>query len=124
MNKYAPEAKIINDAINRKFIIILSSELLEQIKRVAERLRNKDYGSYLASVIWGSCDIKFASDAECMKLKEKFGGKLPRKDLGIFAAAVACDVDYLISNNRKFIKQASEQHKFKCVTPHEFLKQT
>ena len=53
-----------------------------------------------------------------MKLYE---GKIPRKDLAIFAAALAGNVDFMISENRAFIRKAAKaQNLFECLTPEEF----
>jgi len=91
---------------NKKIKLILSNEIVKQINRVAKRLRNKDFAGLLQYQIWSEFDIEFVSDGLCEKLKKKYKGKVPRKDLGIFVTAVGGKTDYLVSDNREFIKKA------------------
>ena len=39
----------------------------------------------------------------------------------IFLTALCGNADYLISNNREFIREAVNKGEFKCLTPEEFI---
>ena len=39
----------------------------------------------------------------------------------IFLTALCGNADYLVSNNREFIRKAVNKGEFKCLTPEEFI---
>jgi len=121
-NKESAQLKSIHLGRNKKFKLILSGEIVEQINRVAKRLRGKDFAGLLQYHTWSDFDIEFVPDEVYKKLKKKYKGKVPRKDLGIFVTAIGGEADYLVSDNRKFLRKASKQNIFKCINPEEFVK--
>lgn len=114
------EVKIIKAAVNRKFRVVITKELQEQILRVAKRVGSKDWASKLIALIWAEIKPAFIPQTYYKDLMKIYEDIIPRKDLAIFAAALAADVDFLISENRNFIKAAKAQGIFRCLTPEEF----
>ncbi len=96
---------------------------MEEYSRVAKRVENKEFGSWLRYLVLSAMDSYFVNVDECEEVARRFEGKIPREDLLHFVACVVGDCDYLISMNREFLKQAQNKG-FECVTPKEFLKQS
>lgn len=116
------EVKIIKAAVNRKFRVVITKELQEQILRVAKRVGSKDWASKLIALIWTEIKPVFIPQTYYKDLMKIYEDKIPRKDLAIFAAALAADIDCLVSENRNFIKEAAKaQSIFRCLTPEEFV---
>lgn len=116
------EVKIIKAAIDQKFRVVITKELQEQILRVAKRVGGKDFASRLVALIWSEIKPIFIPQTYYRCLMKIYVDKIPRKDLAIFTAALAANVDYLISENRDFIRKSAEAQKvFKCLTPEEFV---
>ncbi len=123
-NVESVEVKIIKAAINQKFRVVITKELQEQIIRVAKRVGDKDWSSRLIALIWAEVKPIFIPQTYYKDLMKMYENKVPRKDLAIFTAALAGNVDYLVSENREFIKRAAKaQNIFKCLTPEEFVKE-
>jgi predicted nucleic acid-binding protein len=115
------DADMIRAMLRREFILILSKELEEQIARVGKRVKGKDWAGYIRNAIWSSARISFVMIPEDAELMERYK-EVPRKDLLIFLTALRGKVDYLVSNNREFIRKAANTGNFKCLTPDEFVK--
>ncbi len=122
-NIESAEVKIIKAAIDQKFRVVITKELQEQIIRVAKRVGNKNWASRLIALIWAEIKPIFIPQTYYKDLMRLYKSKVPRKDLAIFVAALAGNVDYLVSENRSFIKEATKaQNIFKCLTPEEFVR--
>jgi predicted nucleic acid-binding protein len=120
------EAQILRACTLRKgeVQLIFSAELMEQILRVARRLKGKDWAGLLRYLLLADYNISLVSDVMVTQLKAKHQESVPRKDLGIFAAALAGEAKVLISANRKFLKQAAEhQALFRCLEPTAFVQE-
>jgi len=118
------EVKIIKAAIDQKFKVVITKELQEQIINVAKRVGNKDWASRLITLIWAEIRPIFIPQTYYKDLMRIYKNKVPRKDLAIFVAALAGNVDYLVSENRDFIRDAAKaQNIFKCLTPEEFVRE-
>ena len=123
-NVESAEVKIIKATTDQKFRVIITKELQEQIIRVAKRVGNKDWASRLIALIWTEIRPIFIPQTYYKDLMKIYRDKIPRKDLAIFIAALAGNVNYLVSENKNFIKEASKaQNLFKCLTPEEFVKE-
>ena len=78
--------------------------------------------SRLVALIWSEIKPIFIPQTYYRPLMRIYEDKIPRKDLAIFTAALVANVDYLISENREFLKKSGEvQDVFKCLTPKEFI---
>ena len=119
--KKTADADIIRAMLKREFILVLSKELEEQIARVGKRVKDKDWAGYIRSAIWSSAKISFVMIPEDAGLMERYK-EVPRKDLLIFLTALLGKADYLVSNNREFIRKTVNSGDFKCLTPDEFVK--
>ena len=116
------EVKIIRAAIDQKFRVVITKELQEQILRVAKRVGGKDFASRLVALIWSEIKSIFIPRTYYECLMKIYEDKIPRKDLAIFTAALVANVDYLISENRNFIRKSAEaQRIFKCLMPEDFV---
>lgn len=119
--KKSVDADIIRAMLKREFILVLSKELEEQIARVGKRVKDKDWAGYIRSAIWSSAKISFVMIPEDVRLMERYK-EVPRKDLLIFLTALFGNADYLVSNNREFIRKTVNTREFQCLTPGEFVK--
>ena len=116
------EQRIIELLLDWKMEIIYTVPILEEYSRVAKRLENKEFGSWLRYLVISAMDSYFVNVDECKELVRRFETKVPREDLLHFVACIVGNADYLISLNREFLKKA-ENKGFHCVTPKEFLNQ-
>jgi predicted nucleic acid-binding protein len=111
---------------NPRFVLLLSVELEDQILRVAKRVRDKDWAGLLRYLLWSDFNVEFVFLPPVESLQPMHGEAMetiPRKDRLIFLTALLGNADYLVSNNRAFVRSAAEkQNLFKCVTPEEFLR--
>jgi len=119
--KKSVDADIIRAMLKREFILVLSKELEEQIARVGKRVKDKDWAGYIRSAIWSSAKISFVMIPDDKELMERYK-EVPRKDLLIFLTALFGNADYLVSNNREFIRKAVNTREFQCLSPDEFVK--
>jgi len=119
--KKSVDADIIRAMLKREFILVLSKELEEQIARVGKRVKDKDWAGYIRSAIWSSAKIIFVMIPDDKELMERYK-EVPRKYLLIFLTALFGNADYLVSNNREFIRKAVNTREFQCLSPDEFVK--
>jgi len=103
---------------------VLCEELGEQIKNVAKRTEGKDWAGRIFNIIWCEVQPIYIPQYRYNEIKKEYKDKVPRKDLAIFAAALAGKVDYLVSENREFIRLAAEsQNLFKCMDSETFVRE-
>ncbi len=121
--QHSDEKVIIEHLLDRKMEIIYTVPMLEEYSRVAKRLEDKEFGSWLRYLVISAMESYFVNVDECQEIAKRFEGKIPREDLLHFVACVVGNADYLVSMNREFLKKA-ENKGFQCVTPKEFLKRT
>ena len=121
--KSSEEAEIITLLIERKIRTIASLRLLEEYHEAAKRIMGKDFAGWLRHLILDISMPVFASDELCKELEPKFSGSIPQEDLRHFVSCVLAEADFLISNNREFLKKSKNNY-FKCLTPEEFLSKT
>ena len=114
------EASVLKYLVRKEIVLVFSDILEEQILRVAKRIVNKDYAGLLRYFILESFNIVYISVPEHRDVIGKYED-IPRKDLLIFLTALCGNADYLISNNREFIRDAVNKGEFKCLTPEEFI---
>ncbi|MEL6900245.1 MAG: hypothetical protein AAFP07_04775 [Cyanobacteria bacterium J06606_4] len=103
--------------------VVISQELLEQISRVAKRLRNKDWGGEIIGQIWNNLDIHYVSiDAGAFE-KLEAESIIPREDIGVYLTAKAGIADCFVSANHKLIRSLVQDTKeFECLTPAIFFR--
>ncbi|PZO09337.1 MAG: hypothetical protein DCF25_21815 [Leptolyngbya foveolarum] len=104
--------------------VIVSAELIEQILRVAKRLKTKDWAGSIVSRMWQNLNLRYVlvDDQEYSQLAAL--GWLPREDIGIYLAAKQGSADCLISSNHGLIRAVvTETKEFVCLTPQNFAEQ-
>lgn len=83
--------------------VILSEALVEQITRVARRLRHKDWAGAILSEIWQGMNVQFVmldpDEVEDVKAR----GIIPREDATVFLSATTRHADCFVSANHKLM---------------------
>jgi predicted nucleic acid-binding protein len=102
--------------------VILSDELVEQICRVAKRLRNKDWSGELLNRIWRNLRIVYVQIDEIDIANNSFLKQIPREDIGVYLTAIAGQAEYFISANYELIRAlANKTGDFTCFTAEQFI---
>ncbi|MBV7335262.1 hypothetical protein KFU94_44885 [Chloroflexi bacterium TSY] len=102
--------------------IIFSEDLLDQIRRVARRVANKDWAGEILNQVWHGMNIHFVmlNMNEIRRLMEE--GPIPNEDAGIYLTAVIGEAECFVSTNRSFVRAAAaETDAFECLSPEEFV---
>lgn len=105
------------------FEVIISQELLDQVSRVAKRLRNKDWSGELIGLIWQNLTVHYVIlEAQALAALEA-QAVIPREDVGVYLTAQVGNADYFVSANHKLIRSLVENtREFDCLTPNEFVR--
>lgn len=104
--------------------VVVSEELLDQISRVAKRLRNKDWSGELLGRIWQDLKVCYVllDSREYSKLEAL--GIIPREDVGIYLTARAGKAQCFVSANHELVRALAEKtQEFECLTPEAFVNQ-
>ena len=102
--------------------IILSDELLDQIRRVAKYLYGKDKTGQIISDIWRWLDIFYVPstvDWTEEKLRLMNRKTIPSEDIEIYLSAKYGGANCLVSGNRELITAIAD---FECLTTDAFVK--
>ncbi len=128
----SPEAKILNwvgfgadpTDIERRVEVILSDALIEQITRVARRIRGKDWSGEILAEIWQGMNVRFVVlDLEEVGQLES-QGVIPREDVTVYLSAKVGRAAVFVSANHKLVRILAERlGDFLCCTPSEFVEQ-
>jgi predicted nucleic acid-binding protein len=122
----SPEATILDwlataKSEDEKIVVVISSELIAQISRVARRIRNKDWSGEILSALW-NLNVTFIK-IEPEDLATLSPIAIPREDIEIYIAAKLGGAQCFISSNRELVRAIVEKTKeFECLTPIEFVK--
>lgn len=104
------------------FKVIVSGELLNQVARVAKRIRNKDWSGELINLMMRNFDFIYATLEEKALAALQRQAIIPREDIGVYLTAQVGEADYFVSANRKLIRSlVQETQEFECLTPAEFV---
>lgn len=103
--------------------VIVSEEMFEQIRRVARRLRSKDWAGEILGHIWQEMQLRYVFlDPEEVAALEG-SGVIPREDVGIYLTAREGRAECFVSSNRELITTlAKKSGEFECLGPGEFVK--
>lgn len=115
----SPESKIWSAFLEDKFRMVLSEPLLLEVVGVARRLMGKDFASKLRSQISSRCEV--VPNAKLKVHAAKFVGSVPDEDVVHAALGVASGAEYLVSNNKEFLRSLKGKFKFRCLTPKSFV---
>jgi len=124
LNLDSPEGCILRALIDHPDVtLILSDELVAQIRRVARRTGGKDWAGYLLSRIWQDYPIEYVLVSVEEKRELEAQADIPREDIGIYLTALRGRAKCFVSANRELVQQAAaRQRLFECLTPEEFLR--
>ncbi|ELR97284.1 hypothetical protein [Gloeocapsa sp. PCC 73106] len=101
--------------------IILSPELIDQIRRVGKYLWGKDKAGFALGLVWMRLNIHYITpDEDWRKLSKKINQsrEIPTEDIEIFLTAKFGLADCFVSANRKLLTAIAE---FECLTPEMFV---
>jgi hypothetical protein len=101
--------------------IVLSPELIDQIRRVSKYLWNKDKAGWVLGLIWSRLNTYYVTPNEEWRnlLSEvSLMGNIPTEDLEVFLTAKLGLADCFVSTNRELIRAIAD---FECLTPATFV---
>jgi predicted nucleic acid-binding protein len=102
--------------------VIVSEELLNQIRRVARRLKDKEWGGQILARIWQNFQIQYVlvDPDEIERLATN--STIPKEDIGVYLTARNGQATCLVSANHKLIRTlVGRTGEFECLTPSEFV---
>lgn len=120
----SPEGRVLRILVDHPDVtLILSNELVAQIRRVARRTGGKDWAGYLLSRIWQDYPIEYVLVSVDEKRELEAQADIPREDIGIYLTALRGRAECLVLANHELVQQAAaRQRLFECLTPEEFLR--
>jgi predicted nucleic acid-binding protein len=126
-NKTSNEYKILEwlgfyGTQNTLVEVVISEELLDQISRVAKRLKNKDVSGEILNRIWGNLNVYHVYLNKLDYIEVDALGKIPREDISMYLTAKTGNAKYFISKNRGLIRAlVLETGEFECYFPEDFM---
>ena len=114
-NVDSPEARIWSAFLRGRLKAAFSDVLLSEALTVARRLMGKDFTSKLRSQILSKAKV-LPNEKIAPYISQL--SEVPKEDVVHAALAVAVRAEYIISNNREFLR--SLVGKFRCITPKSF----
>jgi len=103
--------------------VILSDELIDQIRRVSKYLYGKDQAGAIISNIWQWLNIHYlpsTTDWHQGKLNLINSKLIPSEDIEIYLSAKYGEANCFVSGNRKLIQAIAD---FECLDSKSFIKQ-
>ena len=102
--------------------VIVSQALIDEVTRVAKRLRNKDWSGELLGKICSNLNVCYVLiDQQSFAMLEA-QAIIPREDIGVYLTAQAGRADCFVSANHKLIRTlVRETKEFECLTPESFV---
>jgi hypothetical protein len=106
-----------------EYIVLLSVELIDQIRRVGRRVGGKDWAGWILNKIWQEYRVELVALPERPQaLMESQSFSLPSEDILIFFTGWIGRADLLVSENREFVRAAAIAQKlFDCYSAQEFV---
>ncbi|MBD2777757.1 PIN domain-containing protein [Iningainema tapete] len=102
--------------------VVISEELIDQISRVAKRLKNKDWGGEIIGRIWQKLKVRYIQIDDSALATIEAQGIIPREDVGVYLTAKQGQAQCFVSANHKLIRILAQQTgEFECLTPSEFV---
>ncbi|MGH8000586.1 MAG: hypothetical protein ACREPR_14445 [Brasilonema sp.] len=102
--------------------VVISSELIDQISRVAKRLKNKDWGGEIIGQIWQKLKVRYVQIEDSTLARMEAQGVIPREDVGVYLTAKEGQAQCFVSANHKLIQILAQQTgEFECLTPSAFV---
>lgn len=102
--------------------IIVSQELIDQITRVAKKLRNTDWSGEILGKIFKNLNARYVLIDEQSFTELEKQAMIRREDIGVYLTARAGKADCFVSANHKLIRSLVQETKeFECFTPEAFV---
>lgn len=103
--------------------VVISAEVIEQILRVAKRLKNKDWAGSIVARIWHNLKLNYVLVNQPGFEQTNLIQGLPREDIGVYLTAKFGKADCFISSNHELIQViAAESGDFECLKPNVFVR--
>ena len=118
----SPSGQILAGLRGENITLIVSNELIEQIRRVARRVGGKDWAGFVLDLLWRDFTVDYVWVS--MEEKQILAAQkiIPREDVGIFLTALKGEADCMISGNRQFVREAAARQKlFNTFYPEDFV---
>jgi predicted nucleic acid-binding protein len=109
---------------NSPIEVIISEELVDQILRVAKRLRHKNWGGEILGRIWQKFKVDYIllSNADYEQVHNL--AVILREDQGVYLTASKGKAQCFISTNHELIRTlVKETGEFECLFPQDFVEQ-
>jgi hypothetical protein len=105
------------------FVLLLSSELVDQIRRVSRRVGGTNWTGLVLGLLWQEFSVELVTlPDDPIESVKQLGFQLPTEDIAVFLTAWLGNADILVSENREFVRQtAAAQSLFSCLNATEFL---
>ena len=102
--------------------VVISEEVFDQIRRVARRLRTKDWAGEILGHIWQDIQLRYVLlDLQEISALESLGA-IPREDVGIYLTARDGQAECFVSSNRELITTLVQRtEEFECLSPELFV---
>lgn len=102
--------------------VIVSEELLDQIRRVARRIKNKEWGGPILARIWQNLQLQYVLVDPDEIERLAVTSTIPKEDIGVYLTARNSQADCFVSANHKLVRALIQQTgEFECLTPAEFV---
>lgn len=127
-NPESPEGRILRwaglDGSHPDIEIVMSDEVIDQIRRVGRRLSGKDWAGELLSRIWRNLKLVYVTvTAEEITRLIDSQPVIPREDLIVYLAAHNGSAECFITYNHELITAlAKTQEEFESVKPEDFVR--
>jgi predicted nucleic acid-binding protein len=112
------------DGRDSEVAVVMSDDVLDQIRRVGRRLGGKDWAGELLSRIWRNLRLAYVTvTADEINALAESQPSIPREDLTVYLTARAGAAECFVSYNHELIVAlATVQQDFESVTPDEFVR--
>lgn len=121
----SPKSKILklitrSEQVGARLRLVTSLKQIEEIHKAAKILGGKDFAGWLKYLLFVDWRPEIIRREEYLEAMKKFKKKVPEEDLVHFAVSYS-KCDYLISQDREFLKDGSRiQKKVRCLAPKKF----
>lgn len=103
-------------------VILVSDALFQQISRVAQRLRHKDWAGEIIGRIWRGMMVDYVLLDEVEINRVAAEGSIPCEDITVYLTALRGRADCFVSANHELVQALARQTgAFDCMTAANFV---
>jgi predicted nucleic acid-binding protein len=125
----SPEAEILryigyseNPAGGIDIEVVVSEDLFDEIRRVAKRLRNKDWAGEILARLWQNMRLHYVLIDQADVEQLAMAGIVPTEDIEVYLTARNGQADCFVSANHELIRLLAQRTgEFDCLTPAAFV---